>query len=104
MNPTLTPSHSARPALHPASTAHLPATDEAYQVLDMQQAQAELAEALRHIENLPRQHPYEASGYTREPVYQPIPPGTHSHRTDANTNVNTNTNLGHHAPIRSPNP
>ena len=70
----------------------------------MQQVQEELAAALRHIENLPRQHPYEASGYTREPVYQPIPPGTHSHLPEGNTNANTNTNRGHHTPIRPPKP
>ncbi|MFJ3283290.1 hypothetical protein [Streptomyces halstedii] len=93
MNPTLT-----------TATTPLPATDEQYQLLDMREVWEELAAALHHIENLPRQHPYEASGYTREPVYQPTPPGTHSHRTDGNTNTNTNTYLGHHAPIRSPKP
>ncbi|MYR75194.1 MULTISPECIES: hypothetical protein [unclassified Streptomyces] len=68
MNPTLTPSYSARPALRPVGTTPLPATDEAYQVLDMQQVQEELAAALRHIEDLPRQHPYEASEYAYEPL------------------------------------
>lgn len=52
MNPTLTPSQSARPALRPVGTAPLPATDEAYQVLDMQQVQAELAAALQYVEGL----------------------------------------------------
>ncbi|WP_331728836.1 hypothetical protein OG693_39510 (plasmid) [Streptomyces sp. NBC_01259] len=92
------------PDIRPSGTAGLPATDEQYEVLDMRQVQEELAAALRHIEGLPHRYPYAASGYVGDPVYQSIPPTTHSHTRDGNTNANTNTNLGHHTPISPPTP
>lgn len=57
MNPTLAPEQSTSPDLRLGTITPLPATDEAYQVLDMQQVQEELAAALRHIENLRPDHP-----------------------------------------------
>ncbi|WP_404974787.1 hypothetical protein [[Kitasatospora] papulosa] len=57
MNPTLTPSQFTSPDIRPTGAAALPATDEQYKVLDMLQIQAELAAALRYIENLRPHHP-----------------------------------------------
>ncbi|MFG2677034.1 hypothetical protein [Streptomyces sp. NPDC048445] len=66
--PPSAPAFSAftSPDIRPSGPAGLPATDEQYEVLDMGQIQEELAAALRHIEELPRRYPYEASGATTE--------------------------------------
>lgn len=48
------PAYSAftSPDIRPSGPAALPATDEQYEVLDMQEVCEELAQALRHIEGL----------------------------------------------------
>lgn len=62
---TLTPSQFSIPDIRPTGTAALPATGED---LDMRQVQEELAAALRHIEDLPRRHPYEDTGHVGQPL------------------------------------
>lgn len=61
MNPTLT-----------TAAAPLPATDEQYKLLDMQQVWEELAAALHHIENLPRQYPDDVRSPAKPPPIRPL--------------------------------
>ncbi|MFJ2279243.1 hypothetical protein ACIOEZ_34405 [Streptomyces sp. NPDC087866] len=56
MNPSLT-----------TAAVPLPAADEQYQLLDMREVWEELAAALHHIENLPRQHPDDRGPEPDEP-------------------------------------
>ncbi|TXS61459.1 hypothetical protein [Streptomyces sp. sk2.1] len=68
MTATLTASQftspDTRPALDPADSP----TESPAHVLDMERIREELSAALQHIEDLRHQYPYEATGYTGEPV------------------------------------
>ncbi|MEU5490347.1 hypothetical protein AB0G98_21730 [Streptomyces sp. NPDC020196] len=68
MNPTLTPSQFTSPDIRPRGVSALPGADLTPLDLDMQQVQEELAAALRHIEDLPRRHPYEDTGHAPKPL------------------------------------
>lgn len=68
MNPTLTPSQFTSPDIRPRGVSALPGADLTPLDLDMQQVQEELAAALRHIEDLPRRHPYEHTGHAPKPL------------------------------------
>ncbi|MFJ1827335.1 hypothetical protein [Streptomyces sp. NPDC088178] len=93
----------ATPDIRPTGTDALETAEVRTPDLDMEEIRDELYAALQSIENLRHQHPYEASGYVGDPVYQPITPDTQRDGSEGNANTKTNTNFGTHTPIQAPN-